>query len=203
LWGYGVQFTFRAIKLLDYRADLAQLEDSRNPFTTIVLAHLQAQETRESPPTRLAAKLALLRRLYGLGYNREQIVGLFRFVDWVMALPPELAQRFWAELQTIEEEHKVPYITSVERIGREAGLKEGLEKGRQEGLQEGREEGHQQGMREGLLDGIELALELKFGEAGRAIIPEIRRIDDLTVIRAIYREIPPARTLDDVRRVYA
>jgi hypothetical protein len=116
-----------------------------------------------------------------------------------MALPPELAQRFWAELQTFEEECKVPYITSVERIGREEGLKEGREQWRQEG----REEGLQIGMRDGLLEGIELALKLKFGAPGVAIVPEIRQIGDLAVIRAIYQQIEAAQTLDDVRRVYA
>ena len=31
----------------------------------------------------------------------------------------------------------MPYVSSIERLGREDGLKEGLEKGRQEGKQEG------------------------------------------------------------------
>jgi hypothetical protein len=83
-----VQFTYRVVRLLDYRANLAQLEDSRNPFATIVLAHLRDQETRQSPNVRLAAKVTVLRRLYTRSYNREQIVGLFRFIDWLLALPP-------------------------------------------------------------------------------------------------------------------
>jgi hypothetical protein len=49
LWGYGVRFTFRSVKLLDYRARVTELEDNRNPFATIVLAHLRAQETRGNP----------------------------------------------------------------------------------------------------------------------------------------------------------
>src|SRR5205814_356023 len=118
LWGYGVRFTFRAVKLSDYRAQLAQLETSHNPFAAIVLAHLRAQETRRDPGARLAAKLALVRRLYNLGYNREQILGIFRFIDWVMRLPDDLSRQFWVELQRLEANEQMPYITSVERIGR-------------------------------------------------------------------------------------
>jgi hypothetical protein len=53
-----------------------------------------------------------------------------------------------------------------------------------------------------LLDGIELALRIKFGEGGQAIVPEIRQITDLEVIRAVYDRIETARTVDDVRGVY-
>src|SRR5712692_8067749 len=120
LWGYGVQFTFRAVKLLDYRGNPAQLEESRNPFATIVVAHLRAQETRRNPAARLDGKLRVLRRLYRQGYSREQIVGLYRFVDWVMALPADLERRFLDEVEAIEEENKMPYITSAERLGRAA-----------------------------------------------------------------------------------
>jgi hypothetical protein len=58
-------------------------------------------------------------------------------------------------------------------------------------------------MRDGLLDGIELALKLKFGAAGLEIVPEIRQLGDLAIIRAVYGQIEAARTIDEVRRVYA
>jgi len=194
LWGYGVQFTFRSIKLLDYRAHLSQLEDSRNPFATIVLAHLQAQQTRQDPRARLQAKLQMLRRLYGQGYNREQIIGLFRFIDWLLALPPALAEQFWDEVAILEQEEKMPYITSVERIGIEKGLEQGRQEGRQEGLE--------QGLRQGLLDGIALALKIKFGAASAEILLEIQALSSLDAIRAVYTQIETAQTLDDVRRSY-
>ena len=194
LWGYGVRFTFRPVKLLDYRAHEAELERNRNPFATIVLAHLRAQETRGNPGRRLLVKFGLLRRLYTEGYNREQIVGLFRFVDWLMALPPELEHQFREELEQLEQEQKMPYLTSIERIGRE----EGRQEGRQEGLQEGLNEG----LRAGLLDGIELALRIKFGAASQDALPEIRQLTDLAAIRAVLAEIESSRTIDDVRRVY-
>ena len=124
----------------------------------------------------------MLRRLYGQGYNREQIVGLFRFIDWLMALPPALKRRFREELEAFEQEQKMPYITSAERIGREEGLQEGL--------------------RQGLLDGIALALKIKFGVDSAEILPEIQALTSLDVIRAVYVQLETAQTLDDVRRIY-
>lgn len=192
LWGTGViRFAFRSVKLLDYRAKLDQLERNRNPFATIVVAHLRTQETRHDPSARLVAKLSMLRRFYARGYNRNQIVGLFRVIDWLMALPPELARRFWQEVSVLEQEQKMPYITSVERIGREEGLKEGLK------------EGHEAGLRDGLIEGIELILRAKFGPAGQQIIPEIRQLTEVSAIRSIYARLESAETLDDLHRVIA
>ena len=190
LWGCGVEFTFRAVKLLDYRQRFNQLEDTPNPFATIVAAHLRAQETRRDPQARFVAKFAILRRLYNQGYNREQIVGVFRFIDWLLALPPELEHRFLAEVEAFEEENKMPYISSAERIGEERGLQRGLK------------QGLEQGMQRGLLDGIALALRIKFGEAGAEILPEIQALTELETIRAVFVGLETAQTLEDVRRLY-
>jgi hypothetical protein len=187
------------VKLLDYRQDLTQLEASTNPFAIIVLAHLTAQETRRDPEARLQAKLAVVRRLYELGYNRVQILRLFRFIDWVLRLPDELEDRFWNDWQAYEVEHRMRYVTSVERIGRREGLKEGLAKGRREGRQEGRQEGLQEGLRRGL----ELAVKLKFGVAADSVIPEIRRLTDAAFIQTVYDRLETAATVDEVRQALA
>lgn len=47
LWGCETRFIFPVIKLLDYRSRWAELEASRNPFATVVMAHLTAQETNQ------------------------------------------------------------------------------------------------------------------------------------------------------------
>ncbi|MEQ8465410.1 hypothetical protein [Coleofasciculus sp. E1-EBD-02] len=51
------------------------------------------------------------------GYRREDLVLLFRLIDWFIALPKREEDRLWQEIQTLEKERKMPYITSVERIG--------------------------------------------------------------------------------------
>ena len=50
---------------------------------------------------------------------------LFEFIDWVMSLPKELEKSLRVEIEEIEEEMKMEYITSIQRIGREEGLEEG------------------------------------------------------------------------------
>ncbi|MEP0898822.1 MULTISPECIES: DUF4351 domain-containing protein [Leptolyngbya] len=42
-------------------------------------------------------------------------------------MPKPLELEFWRELKAYEEERKVPYITSVERIGYDRGQEEGAQ----------------------------------------------------------------------------
>lgn len=56
-------FEFPVVKLLDYRERWAELEESQNPFATVVMAHLKAQETRHADEERKAWKFNLVRRL--------------------------------------------------------------------------------------------------------------------------------------------
>jgi len=65
----------------------------------------------------------VVRQLYRHGWERQRIIELFRVIDWLMRLPPELERRLLREIHAIEEERRMPYVTSAERIGREDGLK--------------------------------------------------------------------------------
>ncbi len=178
LWDCAVHFHFPVIKLLDYRARWAELEASRNPFATVVMAHLRAQETRGDAAARGQAKLMLARRLYELGYSREEIAGLFRFIDWLLRLPEEMEERFWETLQQYQEERQMTYISSSERIGLRKGLVQGL------------------------LTGLEVALEVKFGDEGRRVADEIRQIRDVAMLEAIAERLRTAVSPDEVRAVY-
>lgn len=129
LWGCSNQFTFPIVKLLDYRKRQQELEASANPFSIVVLAHLAAQRTRRNMRQRQQTKLRLTRLLYERGYNRERIQSLFRFIDWLLALPQEREAEFWHDVQAYEEEQRMPYVTSVERMGIERGRAEGLREG--------------------------------------------------------------------------
>lgn len=184
-WGCALELTFPTVKLLDYEPE--RLAADPDPCATVVLAHLTAQATRRDPERRAQAKVALARRLYRLGYGREQIVQLFRFIEWLLRLPPELEDRTWREIRAFEEAEQMTYITYGERIG----------------LERGRAEGRQEGQLEGLREAIALGLDLKFGSAGVALLPEIAAITDIAVLRAIIARLKTAATLDDVRTVYA
>ncbi len=63
--------------------------------------------------------------------------------EWLHAMEPDGAYQdhdspwkekaFWTEYRKIEEDKKMPYITSVERFGREEGMLLGMEKGMEKG----------------------------------------------------------------------
>jgi hypothetical protein len=129
-WGCSVAFQYPVAKLTDWRDRHAELEANDNPFATVVLAHLAAQEMRGDADSRERAKLHLIRRLYGRGYSRERVLSLLRFIDWLLALPPELERRVRQTIAAIEEERQMPYVTSYERMAREEGRLEGREEGR-------------------------------------------------------------------------
>jgi hypothetical protein len=125
--GTTLNFEFSAVKLLDYGDRWAELEASDNPFAWVVMAHLKMQETRRDKPSRKVWKMRLIRGLHESGHNREDVLNVFNFVDWILGLPKPLEREFWQELQAYEEERKVPYITSVERMGYDRGKAEGAQ----------------------------------------------------------------------------
>ena len=81
LFGCEVHFQFPIVKLLEYKQRQAYLLASRNPFATVVMAHLAALETRNNRLERKEQKLTLVRRLYEQGLERENIINLFKFID--------------------------------------------------------------------------------------------------------------------------
>ncbi|MEO5348210.1 MAG: DUF4351 domain-containing protein [Magnetococcus sp. YQC-3] len=127
LWGTRLTYQFVTVKLLDYLE--ADLEKSNNPFAVVTLAHLQARKTRQQTEVRYQAKWRLIRNLYQGGFSRQQVIDLFRFIDWVLHLPTEADTRLWTDILEYEESQKMPYITSVERIGEERGRLTGRREG--------------------------------------------------------------------------
>jgi hypothetical protein len=186
-WGCELSLQFPIIKLLDYADGEPALEQDDNPFAQVVLAHIQAQRTHKDPESRYVSKLRLVRGLYDRGWTAADVRQLFRLLDWIMALPIELQDRFRGELHRYEEERRMPYISSVERLAKE------------EGRREGRREGQDSGLRKGLLEGIAVALQCKFGAAGVALLPRIRALRSTAKLRALAETLPQASSVTDIR----
>jgi Domain of unknown function (DUF4351) len=125
-WGCEVDFRFPIVKLLDYEARWADLEASQNPFAIVVMAHLKTKETRKDFEARREWKFRLARMLYERNYSRQDILTLYRFLDWILELPEGLKQGFRDDLKRYEEEKQMPYVTSIERMGIEQGRQEML-----------------------------------------------------------------------------
>ena len=176
-WGCELYFRFPTVKVLDYGQDWAGLEASANPFAVVVMAHLKARETRSGgEQERKRWKIQLVKMLYQRGYERQGVLELFRFIDWLLVLPEPLEQAFRAELSQLEEEQKVPYLSSIERIG----LQKGLEQGRQEGRQEGSVE-------EGQVMVLE-AVSIRFGVVPEDVVGAVHAITAQETLRTLLRQ---------------
>jgi hypothetical protein len=124
-FGCKMDFQFPMVKLLDHLSDLDALERSDNPFATIVLTHLMTMKTASEPENRRLWKVRLIRLLYQRGYDALEIRRLFRVIDWMMDLPTNLELQFKNDLETIEMENSMPYVTSIERLAKAEGQEKG------------------------------------------------------------------------------
>jgi hypothetical protein len=175
LFGCEAGIRFPAVKLLDFAAHEAMLEASINPFAQVVLAHLKARQTHGDPAGRHAWKVRLVRNLYERGFSPKDVRELFRVIDWMMELPPALVNVFWQEMDKIQEEKRMPYVTSIERLA----------------------------LRRGMCRGIESLLRVRFGDEGLQLMPEIREIHEEEKLEEILQALETAASLDEVRRLWS
>ena len=174
-WGVEVDFRFPTVKLSDLAAGRSELEASDNPFATVVLAHLDTQETRDDQGERKDRKFRLVRRLMERGWSGERVRQLFRVIDWMMDLPQPLKVQFWNELNQYREEKHMPFITTPESMGRADGLTEG----------------------------IEAVLTLRFPSAAEDILSEIRQIRDWKELEKILRAAKTVASPQELRKLWA
>jgi hypothetical protein len=175
LFGCEAGIRFPVVKLLDFAAHEAMLEASNNPFASVVLAHLKARQTHDDPTGRCGWKIRLVRNLYERGFSPKDVRELFRVIDWLMELPPPLVTVFWQEVDKVQAEKRMPYITSIERLG----------------------------VRRGMCRGIEALLHVRFGAEGLKLMPEIREIHEEEKLEAILQALEAGASLEDVRRIWS
>jgi len=166
LWGFRTEMEFPIVKLLDYRDKWDELEKSQNPFAVVVMAHLKTQETSNNDESRKRWKSYLAKRLYERGYERDDIIQLLRFIDWIMRLPDDMNIIFWQEIQQYEEGKRMPYLSSFERMA----IKRGLEQGMQQEVQR-------------LLFQI---LKIKFETVHKNLIDKVNSITDTDILEMLH-----------------
>ena len=121
-WGCQILFEFPMVKLLDFvePARWAALEASDNVFALVVMAQIRAKVTPDGE-TLQGWKFRLIRLMYERGYERALILELFRLIDWMIRLPAGLEADFRQQLYAYEEQHRMPYVTTVEQAGIQRG----------------------------------------------------------------------------------
>ena len=179
--GCELVLRFPVAKLLDWSGDQRRLGDSANPFAVVTLAHLATRETRDDAKARHAAKWQLVQGLYRRGFDRQQVLDLFRVIDWMMRLPKELQKQLREDLNVLEEESKMVYVTSIEQLAKEEGMQKGLQEGMQQGMQQGVQQGIRQGRLEGKLQLLERQLTQRFGELPNWVRDRLAQSEEKTL----------------------
>mgnify|MGYP001163432356 CR=1 FL=1 len=145
------------------------------PVAGALGAALTARQTHGDPAGRHVWKVRLVRNLYERGFSAKDVRELFRLIDWLMVLPPPLENVFRQDLDKIQEERRMPYVTSIERLARG----------------------------EGLCLGIESLLRVRFGDEGLKLMPEVREIYEDEKLLAILKALETAAGPDEVRRLWS
>ena len=181
-WGCRLRFEYPICKLRDFSD--AALEREDNPAAIVIAAHRAAQRRAQDPVGRKAAKWRLIRRLYERGYRKRDIIELFRLIDWLIQLPAKLTIEINRELTEYEDQKRMPYITSIERIGR----------------RQGRQEGRQEGRLLAARDAVRLVLESRFGHVPTSILERLARLDALDQLELLLRRASTAVSLTEFER---
>ena len=84
----------------------------------------------------LTSKTGLIRSLFERGYSKEQVVELFNIIDWMIKLPAPLELEFKTLVDQIQEEKKMPYINTFDRLAIQHGRQEGRQEEKERALQE-------------------------------------------------------------------
>jgi hypothetical protein len=129
--GCDLRFCHPIVKLIDF--DWEELLNSKNPFSFVVMAQLKSI-LENDPLKKKDWKTELARLMFKKGYDKQKIVDIFYFIDWLVTLPDELEELYYKEIQTIEKEEQMPYITTPERIGFKRGIGKGVDIGMEKAL---------------------------------------------------------------------
>ncbi|MEK7729776.1 MAG: cytosolic protein [candidate division KSB1 bacterium] len=191
-WGFEVVCRYPLVKLIDYRARMAELEANPHPFAIIVRAYLQTLETENNFQERYSWKKRFLLELYASGIERETIWVIYKFVDWMMKLPEELETELVVEMKKTKEAKAMSELTtSIERYAMRKGHDSGLAKGKAEGKAEG------------LAQSLAVILEIKFGEAGKGLTHRVQQTQRTEVLQKFLVDLMHASSLAEAETKFA
>lgn len=145
LLGTKMGISFATAKLSDYADQIDALKASPNPFALVTLAHLYTQQTRQDADERFAAKWKLTKILFQRGWSKRRIIVLFKAINWMMTLPVDLEERYWRNVHLWEKKRKMEWISSLEQMLIDKGVKKGVTLGIKQGLEQGLAKGRAEG----------------------------------------------------------
>ena len=94
----------------------------------VVNAQLRSYELKKAGNKKKSTvKWELIRQCYERGYTKKRIDALLKFIDWLIHIPDDLNKQLTKKISKLEEEYKMPYVTSWEKIAKKEGEKIGEE----------------------------------------------------------------------------
>ena len=170
----GEQLTYLSFSFL--ACDLGRLPVDRYLNSDNIVAQINLPNMQYNPSRRIEVYASAQNGLVALESNLEKRRKYLDFIEQYA----NLSEAEWIQYRAV-------YLPKSKQREVVMGL---IERGRNEGI------------REGLLAGIELGLELKFGDAGLQLLPEIRQVDKLDVLRNIHEGLRTAETPEALQRIY-
>jgi hypothetical protein len=168
-------FTFRVVKLSEWRGRLAELESGGNLFGLFLCAHLETMATRGNVAGRQDAKFRILANLMRRDILQADLQRWYRLIDWIMKLPEAANRAVWLRLEALKEPKAMSHVTFAEIYGREKGLKEGLR------------------------DSLREALLARFPQEGAELAAEFKDEQDVERLKSLHRAAVLAQSPDDFR----
>ncbi|MBD2136675.1 hypothetical protein H6F32_03510 [Anabaena sp. FACHB-1237] len=97
---------------------------------------------------------------------------LYKVIDLMMTLPPELQSSFEGKINEYEEQRKMPLLSNIERRAMERGQAIGQERGQKTSTQQ-----H-----------IIKLLQKRFGELPKNLLTTINEIEDMSLLEYLHLE---------------
>ncbi len=122
--GCSIRFEFATVKLLDWQDKTDQLLQHDNPFGLLIAAQLTAKLIKDGK-NRVDNLIGYYRLAAQKKLPRELVMQLVIFLEWIVALPEDLTPYYNEQLEHLEEDNKMTYISIIERQGIEQGIGQG------------------------------------------------------------------------------
>ncbi|HUH56977.1 MAG TPA: hypothetical protein VL020_00465 [Pseudomonadales bacterium] len=122
--GCSIRFEFATVKLLDWKNKTDELLHHDNPFGLLIAAQLTAKLIKDGK-NRVDNLIGYYRLAAQKKLPRKQITQLVVFLEWIVALPEDLTPYYNEQLEHLEEDNKMTYISIIERQGIEQGIGQG------------------------------------------------------------------------------
>ena len=164
---------FHSRKIIAWLGKEEELMAHPNPVGLFVLAQLASMRTKKDDEARAEAKFGMILLLQERFDDVTERGRWYRYLDWLLSLPPEYDLRVWDRVRDMKEK-TMPYVTFAERYGRKMGEEAGLHKA------------------------VEAILKVRYPESIPTLMPLVRRVEGSDALERMV-QLATVSSLEDIR----